>query len=209
LPLAAPFSAKCAYNECLNLGVQSRFSPNECLIWVKDAISWLLRFAQFDHHYALPISIRGQLNDDAKWAAGLAAAKWQFNIPLVLSDEDPSNLFPLQRHVRMRGLSGFVVGDTAAGVWQMKVLVPPNSRILHRLGKQEPMDQTQVPPSHLGRVMVREVPHEPDIIGSTTLHNVSPFGVWEVSLKKKLKGGVSIDKLEDVVIDLHLAVREA
>jgi hypothetical protein len=24
LPLAAPFSAKCAYNECLNLGIQSR-----------------------------------------------------------------------------------------------------------------------------------------------------------------------------------------
>ena len=30
-PLAAPFSAKCAYFECLNLGVQSRFEDNHAL----------------------------------------------------------------------------------------------------------------------------------------------------------------------------------
>ncbi len=178
---------------------------DECLIWVRDAINWLVRFSRMDQNYMTSISLRQQLKPDV-WANGLKAGTW----PVEILD----GLFPDQQYVRLRGVGASVVlqhseKEESSNLWMLTLRVPQKSKYRHSNNREVEVDQSNVPPCRLGRVATRVGTREPDITGASALHNVSPLGVWTVSIGRTSTTGMQREELNDIIIDLHLAVRSA
>lgn len=178
---------------------------DDSLMWVRKAIHFMVRFAQTDQNYVLAISLKGLSTNDA-WTKHIIAGAWDFDIP--------EQLFPDQRHVRLRGISAFVVGDSAKGnIWTAAITPPRNSTCRHMpnsvfpLGHEVKLDQTKIPPCRLGRIETRDSTRPPDVVGISALHNVSPFGTWHISLSPVSSTGTPTKSLADVQIDLHLAIQ--
>lgn len=171
---------------------------DDSIIWVRNAISWLVRFSQSDQNYVLPVSVK-RLMPKEDWDKGKGV--WECEIK--------KDLFPGQSHVRLRGISAFVVlnPDDNAGVWQAIIRPPQQSFCEHLSGNSKDLDQCKIPPCRLGRIRTREDIRDPDITGILTLHNVSPFGKWKVEISKISTEDIPVEKIKDVHIDLHLAVR--
>ena len=179
---------------------------DDCLAWVRDAISWVVRFMQLDQQYVLPVSIRGLINNNTAWEAGRAAGSWQIQLP--------ESMFPNQRHIRLRGLSASVKvdSDEEEDLWQVVVSVPATSYCKHLSGQNLSLDQSKIPPCRLARVKRRDDVREPDVVGLTSLHNASPLGIgtqplWKISMNTRSLQGTEINKVKDLYLDLHLAVR--
>lgn len=174
--------------------------------WTRDAISWLLRFTQLDQNYILPISIRRTINNDTQWKAGLAQGSWRIRLP--------EELFPDQRHIRLRGIGATVEVDSgeADELWQVVVKPPATAVSRHLSGQNRTLQQNQVPPIRLARVTARNSNRDTDVVGVVSLHNVSPLGFgpqpeWTISMAQTSLQGVQLKKVKDLVLDLHLAVR--
>jgi hypothetical protein len=179
------------------------FGIDECVLWVRTAINWLVRFSRVDQNYVLAVSVKQCLKE--QWSEQAKDGNWNFEVP--------EDLFPDQRHVRLRGLGVSVVTDTVgpdlSSTWVATVRTPVTSSCVHRDGKREPLNQSSVPPCRLGRVTSRYIPREMDVTGASALHNVSPFGTWNVALGRTSSTGLPLASIQDVVIDLHLAVHAA
>ena len=142
--------------------------------------------------------------------------------PLKMSFEVPDSLFPTQRFVRLRGISVVVTGHDGHGdgVWRVTVR-PPSSAICRFLSDPDghlghPLDQQDAPPCVSGRVMTRESERDPDIVGITALHNISPLGdlnksdeqrKWSIVVDRFSSSGKDATRIDDVQIDLLLAMR--
>jgi hypothetical protein len=175
----------------------------DCLIWVRDAISWLTCFSQLDQNYVYALSLR-ELMTKKQWDAGKKLGDWKFDVA--------NTLFPDQRHVRLRGISAAVVvkkvdEEDLQGVWRTVIDVPRNSYCVHLSGETVDLDQSQIPACRLARVSTREAAQEADITGAVALHNASPFGSWRLRIGKKSTAGVNVGELKDINLDLHMAVR--
>jgi hypothetical protein len=172
---------------------------DQCLFWNRQAIQWLIRFSRMEQSFVLPISVR-DLAGDAAWKAGMKAASWEFTIPV--------DAIPNAAHVRLRGLSAYVMGCHAEKhVWQALATPPTLAQLRHLRAKRPPMKQPKVPVCRFGRVTVREAIRDPDIVGVSALHNASPFGIWNFKLTGCVPHHRGLCKLEDVILDLHVAFR--
>jgi hypothetical protein len=171
---------------------------DDCLIWVREAVNWLVRFGRLEQNYVLPISLRAVL-ENADWKKGLSNGIWDFEIT--------EEFFPNQCHVRLRGISAFVHGADLKGVWQVQAHSPKRSYFHHLDGSKRQVDQSFIPPCFLGRVATRDDIRAPDIAGVTALRNVSPIGRWRVSFGSRSSEGVPLSTIENVTLDLQLAVR--
>jgi len=58
-----------------------------------------------------------------------------------------------------------------------------------------------------GRISYRDSVRTPDVVGGSSLNNVSPFEDWTVKLYGASSEGLSVDDVEDVVLELHLGIR--
>jgi hypothetical protein len=139
------------------------------------------------------------------WAAGLAGQQpsWGFDLP--------AELFFGSRHVRLTGIATYVESSDSRGLWQARVQVPATAECWH-LGAAEPqqLKQDQIPEIIVGRARSREAVRQPDIMGRSALHNVSPIGHgWKLALSPKSTTGFLTSNIEDVVIDLFLTIRSA
>ena len=74
---------------------------DDAYIWVRDALSWLSRFAQNEQSYAMAFSVRSLVGEQ-KWQKGMRAGVWEFELS--------PNHFASQRMIRLRGFSANVVG---------------------------------------------------------------------------------------------------
>ena len=180
---------------------------DDCTTWVRDAVAWLTRFSYLDQNYSFPVSVRRSVTKDA-WKAGLKNGYWQ--VPIA------ETAFPNQVHVRLRGLSAFVVFDQRSSdwerdssIWNVSARAPKTGTVRRLDGSAVTIDQSYAPPARLARVTLRNSLHDPDITGVAAMHNVSPIGTWDVAMGKRSINGVGLDRLVDLHIDLHLAVRSS
>lgn len=182
---------------------------DDCLNWARNARSFLSRFAQTDQRYSHPVSLKARINDDA-FKQGRKLRDWA-----TWTVDVPRQLFEGQYYVRLRGVTLYVVGDPSAGVFTGKVQVPAMSfcELFPKAPGAQPqhqdLDQSHISPAMGGRITNRENVRIPDVIGASAFYNASPFGTWAIKLFGTSEQGVSVDKIEDVVLEMHLAVRMA
>jgi hypothetical protein len=186
---------------------------DKSVTWVRDAIRYLAGFAQLDQCYVLTISVR-QLTTDTEWKNAIAAARpgapVTFNFLL-----DEATLGADQRHVRLRGIGACVTGSD--GPWQLSIK-PPATSVVHYLAANAVVnvDQPDVPPVRLGRVLSRSGQIAPDLSGVASLRNVSPLSrdknassMWSVTVIGSASPGDTVDVLKDVQLDLQLVMQSA
>jgi hypothetical protein len=170
---------------------------DKIVLWVRSAINWLVRFSRLDQNYVLPISLNALKKRKLATRTG---DKWQFTVP--------QELFPNQRHVRLRGIGAAVVKDGGAkGLWQMEIEIPKTSFVQHLSGTKVTLDQSKVPQCYLGRVADRNGYRDAEVTGINALHNASPLGTWNITMAHQSTEGTKSSYLDDVQVDLHLAVR--
>jgi hypothetical protein len=178
--------------------------------WTRDAIRKRVRFSHYDQNLVFPLSVRSSCGGDEKWSEGKRTGHWKCRFS---EDMVPTGI----RHVRLRGISAFVVSDEKSpnGLWQVTARAPRRSMCRRLDDRVEPLDQTKIPPCWLFRTTVRQDRREPDVVGSVALHNVSPFSTadpgpdddWEIAIAQTSSSGVSRNAIEDVFIDLFLAAQ--
>src|SRR5262249_55827854 len=96
---------------------------DECLMWVRDAIGWLVRFTHAEQEYALPVSLAVLLTRD-EWAQGITAGRFSFNIK--------PEMFDGQGYVRLRGINLFVEPKTSRRqLWRATIAPPRDGLHLH------------------------------------------------------------------------------
>jgi hypothetical protein len=181
---------------------------DECVNWVRDASAWLVRFSYLDQNYTVPLSVRYLAGKD-NWKSGLRTGSWQIQVT--------EKLFPNQRHLRLRGISAFVVFDQStadwerdASIWTVVARAPKSATYKRMDDSVVTVDQSLIPPARLGRVGLRSNQLQPDTTGVSSMHNVSPLGTWEVAIGLKSVGGtINVDRIKDVQLDLHVAVRSS
>jgi hypothetical protein len=198
---------------------------DDALLWLRDAGAFYGGFAALEQEYVFTVSLRALMGKPA-FTRGLSSPNsgaWTFTLD--------SSYFPDQRHIRLRGVSAYVVAkQDPRATWQLALQAPQNG-VIFQIGKTEPVPLPQPSPViRLARIRSRDSFQEADVVGMTALRNVSPLSsgldVWKVAISDTQKppsvsatgGGfdpsaVSIfdrvagNGLEDVQIDLHLAVR--
>jgi hypothetical protein len=172
---------------------------NKCLLWSRQAISWLIRFSRAEQSLVLPISLKSILSD-TDWNSGLLTGTWKINI----SEENFSGLM----HTRLRGLSAFIIGDEAKNkLWQLDIQVPTKAIIKHVSGNEVILDQSKISLCKLARVTDRNAQRDPDLFGLSALFNTSPIGKWKVQIIKSVPSSTDFLRVEDIHIDLHLVFR--
>jgi hypothetical protein len=178
----------------------TRKAFDECVLWVRGAISWMVKFTQLDQNYVLPLSIKKLTG--ANWSAGKQTGIWSFKI-------DNNTWFSEQRHVRLRGISAFAVSDKKR-LWQVLVTPPrTDSKSWHLPNTEVDLDQRHAPVCRLARVASREAVRDPDVGGLASLYNLSPIGSWNLVLRQNLEDVANFNDIDDVHLDLHLAFRSA
>jgi hypothetical protein len=189
-------------------------SFDACVSWARDAIRFLIIAGQLDQNYVLSLSVKTNMGEDF-----FTKALANEGDTVKLTFEVLEARFAAQRLVRLRGISACVVESTPGDTWQMTVRAPVRSigRFVSDADAAEPnkLDQSMVPPVRLGRVQTRQSQREPDVVGLTTLHNVSPLsdpefktaGRWSVEVDRHSLNGTDAKSLIDVHIDLLLAVQ--
>ena len=165
------------------------------VLWVRRAVSFLVRFSRIDQNYVLPISLRVATGEG--WKPGRRLGRWRFTVG--------PDAFRDQYHVRLRGLSASVVGGTKDGYWRVTVAPPPVG-LMKRLSGDIRINQSSLPICRLGRVGRVFGMYEPEITGINALHNASPIGEWDVAMGGS-GSGTDLEDVEDVTLELHLAVR--
>jgi hypothetical protein len=180
---------------------------DSAVVWLRDAVAWLTAFSYADQNYTLPVSLRGSMTKDT-WSEGRKAGKWDFDIN--------EERFPTQRHVRLRGVSAFVVFDQGtsdwerdSSIWNVVIRAPQTATYHHLSNKTVTVNQSYLPPARLGRVALRSAIQPADITAVSAFHNASPIGRWQLAISKKAINGINLDRVKDIHLDLHLAVQAA
>jgi hypothetical protein len=153
---------------------------DDVLFWTRDAIDWLVRFSRLEQTIVLPLEVR-RLTGPDRWDEGCKNGVWTFEVS--------ESAFPNMHHMRMRGVSVTVSKSgrgTAHDLYQVILKAPKASRFTHLHCDQVPVDQASLPPLVFGRVSEREDRREPDILGLSSWHNVSPVGLWTVEIPVEL-----------------------
>jgi hypothetical protein len=196
--MPVPSSVRTLIDKDLTTQVADADYVDELLLWVRTAISSMIRFRQLDQGHVHTVSLRSLVTEDA-WRRALASTPVRFRV----TEEH----FPNQRNVRLRGISAALVGDSSQ-LWRMTARVPAMASVHHVSGSGETVtvDQAAAPTARLGRVGVRSGSVLPDTTGGISLHNLSPIGEWTLTMAPiaTVRGSLS-----DVQLDLHVDVRDA
>ena len=173
---------------------------DNCLIWTRSVVEWILKFTRKELNTIYPISLREILGGDT-YKDMRKSGIWQFEII--------ENHLPEMCNLRLRGVSMCVKVDSEIKerFWQFQTRIPTSTKIRHYLTKKSVnLDQNFVEPVILGRVAERNILKIPDVVGMTSLYNGSPLGIWQTKVLGSLPDK-SFEKIQDIQIDLHLAYR--
>ncbi len=189
---------------------------DECEKWADDALEYLRIQSRADQLLVLPISLRSYEQD--KFNAGRRKGIWEFTV----FDEEERGTNAYQNSlakflknfwcVRLRGMSAYVNlsngGTGATDAWQLLVRLPAKGYVRRKDGTLVNLTgQDWLPPVSIGRAMGSYRDFVPDKTGVKVLHNASPFGKWRVELADRSTHNRTLDKVEDLQLDLHLIVQ--
>ncbi|UFS71168.1 hypothetical protein LPW11_03005 [Geomonas sp. RF6] len=174
-------------------------------MWIRNSMEWLTRYQRQEQRFTRVVSIRSLLNR-GMWTQVKHARD---SIPLKL--QIPSDLFRSHENCRLLGIGAALVGDAGAVQWSVSVRLP-NEAHYERSGEYVDVDQSDLAPIMLGRVENRKSPRPPELCGTTTHLNASPFGrstqggVWHVEISRPAGSNAeTFGHLEDLVLELSLA----
>lgn len=194
---------------------------DDCLIWVRDAIAFLVRFSLLDQNYVQSLSLRNNIlprldgngqaleTADQAWEAVIVRGETrEFNVAEELFGD--SLLRPL--HVRLRGVSVIAVEQIESddhGLCRVTLRPPSQSFCRHLVVavNQPPtnsINQRDVPPCCVGRVESNRSERLPDVCGVQIFHNASPFGRWTVAARPF---NATAEPLNDLLVELYVASR--
>jgi phage host-nuclease inhibitor protein Gam len=185
------------------------FSLDDCAQWARDAISWLRTFVQKDETITVPISLKRVMGDAWRNPAG----EWQFEFSdLASSSEIWGQMLNDRRYIRFRSLSAYFDGLSAEReTCQLNVQLPTQGNVRHADNKLYSLkDQAKLKSVWLGRVERRTSQREPEIVGTSTLLNASPFGKWKVTALDQSAEGASLfqtRRLEDLIIEVTVVAQ--
>lgn len=176
---------------------------DQWIIWVRNAVNWLIRFKQTDQQIVVPVSVKTVIKDDWKnFKSGTITT-----LPLDPLPNVPDSL----RNVRLRGISVFASFSSdadPAGPLQVIVTPPSSSFCIYQddpTATHQPIpSQDKVRPCFAGRVLPRSVPQTSDLLGADDLYNAGPYGNWMIQM---LSPKDAVGDLQDVEIDLLLVVQ--
>lgn len=150
--------------------------------FARSAHNVLSKIARRDQNYVMTFSIRAKTSREE--FENMLSNGWVLQIA--------QEQFPRQRSLRLRGLSAFVRDKKGEHVYTINI-----------------MNGEQKVDLWLGRVGRRTDARDADIVGLMTLHNRSPIGEWKIALHPGSVAQALSDELEDVELDLFLAVQPA
>lgn len=168
---------------------------DDAVNWVRDTQTWVEALLQREQGYVLTFSIRALVGDDA-YERGRENGTWSFQ----LSQED----FPNQRTVRLKGVSCTVSGNDTTHLWLAMLQPPRVSRIQHPIGQWSDLDQSHLTSCRIGRILPRQAQRDPDVVGTSSLYNASPLGMWTLNFSTASRQGRSLTRLDDIYLDLSL-----
>ena len=183
------------------------------LLWVRNAITWMVGFSQLDQAWTAVFSVRTLVGEE-NWGKARSTKKGPISLPFHLRPE----FFDSHNFVRIRGISAFVkIDGDVPSVWHGTIQLPRLANSKQRWGRTTKLvdiDQKELPLCHLGRVEDRRSPRPPEVTGATSIMNACPIGVpnptgeWRVRLGPALDiGSRGLSSLEDIEIELALMGR--
>lgn len=167
--------------------------------WARQAIRWLSAFAQNDQGFTVSISLKSLVD----WPRFLAGELCQFSIP--------DDLFQGHTHVRLRGIA---LGHTKHEIGSQTVIgcrisVPSVAKVVfEREVASQIIDQRQMPHCTLGAVRYFGLGREPEVAGTVSLMNASPWGInsdaglWSMKLLHAFGPPLSND--DDLILEIRL-----
>jgi len=166
---------------------------------VRDAIEFINRVTLRDQNVVIPLNLRLLMAPTA-WNAGLATGQFAFDV-------DEGGLLASLQNVRLRGLSAVINSPHSGQLWSVRVTLPSDTWSRH--GDEEVVDFTQtLPLCLLNRVTSFDAIRDPDLMGTTSLYNASPFGQWNVTVEPvDPTSADAIADIQDFRIDLLLAAQ--
>jgi hypothetical protein len=175
---------------------------DDCLVWCRDAIHWIIRFARREQGTVRTVSLRSLLGNG--WANFIANHTAMVTVP--------ASEFAGLSCVRIRGVALNVVqtaapSGTRPALWKIRCRVPQSGRYVQLNGSVIDIDQASAPPCQFGRVSVRNFVRDPDVLGASALHNTSPIGNWEFTVDGAVGQPFDLTEIEDIELDIHIVYR--
>jgi hypothetical protein len=116
-------------------------------------------------------------------------------------------MFPQQSHVRLRGLSLHTLGLN--GICAAQLQAPAASYYRHLGGNQVGVTQSDVGHLRIGAVRHYQSARGPEVAGSNSGYNVSPFGQWSITLTPVSSATGGLDQVSDVIIEMTVSSRSS
>jgi hypothetical protein len=185
---------------------------DECLIWVRKAIHFVTAFNRTEQVFFAPMSVRRALELDA-WNAGKKSGKWTLSIKkdqiLGKSLFGNTGIDTHARHVRLRGAAVYVESKSG-GTWRVRADAPRTSFVVwSRDNSERSVDQSAVPPLLALRARSRQGTFQTELLCTSHLHNVAPFGDWQITVDALSIEGIDAQVVDDIVIDFYLIAQVA
>jgi hypothetical protein len=165
---------------------------DECVLWVRDAIAYLGRLALRDSTFVLPVSLRGEVSNNAGWDPSQ---------PIRFSLKYPDDLIVGCRW-RLRGISAYTIGGGTSPVHVVLTTPDQASEYKQPNGSCKSLPHGQVTPAIIAPVAQLSVISSPTIVAHQSHLNVSPIRTWEVIVSRK--DSLPSVPPDDVVLQFHL-----
>lgn len=180
------------------------------IVWVRDAISWMVRFTHSDHSFSIVIPVKA-LVGDIEWKRALSDL--QANGKSLLEFKWDGSRLDRYCFVRAAGISASYVSKDCDGVLQIDVAFP-HFAISNHWTKTGPVkskiEQKTLAPCRLGRVVNSLTPRPPDVAGAISQRNASPIGDpnldgnWRFQIDVVSKRESDMRKISDIELELQL-----
>lgn len=177
-------------------------------LWVRQAIRWLTAILQYDQVFTISCSLKKLASQDFQNFSTsfeqLGHATIAFHVPLSLVDG--------HSFVRLRGIS--LIGNKLTGTISAKISLPKTAQSFQPNDLDSKniviLHQEEFPKCLIGRVADGSVVRAPEVAGSNSILNASPFGtpdeLGKLELAISSNSGDQI-KFKDFYVEMTLAGR--
>lgn len=158
---------------------------DECVIWLRKAINYLVRSGRTQVVTCKKISLRNYFKDQSKFIEGFEKGVWEIN----LSKE----MFPGMSQVKLVGASVAIVGlhkhykqpFSLEGCISAEVTFPEAGKYIQKNNKETSIDLLNYPKATsfpISKIYSIDAPFQSEIGGKDIATNMSPIGSWKFEL---------------------------